>query len=704
MNWTKGDIDASEVKRISRQYGVDLLTAAIMVRRGVNLPEEIKFYLENELTFTHNAFLFEEMEEAVDRILMAVDEGEKLRIFGDRDVDGITSTVLLSEHLRSMGLEVSWSLPEGDDPYGLTMKAVDKMYEQGETLLITVDCGITNFKEIAYAREKGIDTLVVDHHNTSEQLPSALAIVNPKVPDCSYPFDGLAAVGVVAKLIWALRFAKTDLYHEELVLLNLRPGNGTVVFEAVKLENMVEQDRIVENYVPGLVRFEQTRLSDFLIGRQILVYDRQVQERYLKELFGEEIEIGVIDVAEQLWSIYPSLRNESLLRIRERSRSNRYDGGQQGEIDTLVNLFGAYVYKRYPELSEGYEEILDLVALGTLADMMPLVNENRILVRKGMKQLSDAKRGAVHDLLFRQKLLGKRLSTSDVGWQISPVINATGRLGVPERAAQFFFESDPNRRSSMADEIVSLNKERKKLGEAAWKKVLPLARKSFEEHGERFVLVYERSIHRGVTGIIASRLVQMFGVPSAVIASLDSHLVGSVRSVKGVNVKNFLGRFSDIFLDYGGHDMAAGFSLKHDQRELLFERMKQEIPSLQASDAEEQTLKIDAEIPPAYMKPSLIDLVERFEPFGEKSPPLVFLLKGARIAEINPIGKPDPVHLRMLIESGEHKWPAVFWRAADRVGEDFSLGDQVDLAFRLGRNYFQNREQMQLTILDLRRR
>jgi single-stranded-DNA-specific exonuclease len=703
MNWKKGEIDAQEVRELTRRYGIDLLAAAIMVRRGLTAPGDIKFHLEEELTFTHNPYLFNEMEETVDRILQAVEEGEKVRIFGDRDVDGITSTVLLKEQLEKMNLEVSWSLPKGDDPYGLTMEAINLMASEHETLLITVDNGISNHKEISYAAELGIDTIVIDHHNPSEELPAAFSIINPKIPDCGYPFAGLAAVGVVAKVVWALKFAMTDFYKEEVVLLNIRPGNDTIIFEAVILHNLVEQDRILENLVPGVVRFDQTRLADFLVGKQILVYGEAAQKKIMKKLFGDNIEIGVVDVAEEIRKFFPSVGDESLLRLRERSRSSRYEDEKKGEIDTFAGLFTAFIHKRFKTLSEEYEQILDLVALGTLADMMPLVDENRILVKRGMKLLSRAGRGGVHELLLRQNLLGKQLSTTDVGWQISPVINATGRLGVPEKAAELLMESDPVKRGLIADEVLGLNRERKKLGESAWKTVMPLARKSFIEHNEKFIIVESKQFHRGITGIIATRLVQAFGVPSAVIAHLDTHLVGSVRSTRGFNVKNLLENFSDILIDFGGHDLAAGFSLKKEDLQQFLFRFGKEVAGLDPAVAVEESIEVDAELPSSYLKPELCDLVEQFEPYGEKSAPLVFMAKKVRLVEASLIGKPDPEHLKLLIDSGDFKWPAVFWRSADRIGVDFDQGDYVDILFRLGRNYFQNREQPQLTILDLRR-
>src|SRR6056297_3727226 len=237
MKWNKADIEKDIVRAISEKYDVKLLMAAIMVRRGVTEPEQIKFYLEDDLMFSHNPFLFTEMEDVVDRIQQAALEGEKVKIFGDRDVDGITSTVLLKEELKKLGIEADWALPVGNDPYGLTIEVVEEFAEAGGELLITVDCGISNVEEITRAAELGVETIVLDHHNPQETLPPAVAIIDPKISESGYPFRDLAGCGVVAKLIWALEFSRTEMYKEEMVLLYARPGNDTVILEAVKVRS-----------------------------------------------------------------------------------------------------------------------------------------------------------------------------------------------------------------------------------------------------------------------------------------------------------------------------------------------------------------------------------------------------------------------------------------------------------------------------------
>ena len=252
MKWNKPTIDRDQVRALSSRYEIDLLTASIMVRRGITGSEDILFFLENDIRFLHNPFLFVDMDLTVRRLNQAIEEGERAVIFGDRDVDGITSTILLYETLSEKGVDVSWRLPEGDDPYGLTEKAVLDARESGATLIITVDCGISNFAEISLAAENGIDTLVFDHHNPHENLPPAYAIINPKMEDSGYPFRDLAGCGVVAKVIWALEFSRTRFFDQPVCLLNIIPGNDTYILELMKVENMEIVDRTVENIAPGI--------------------------------------------------------------------------------------------------------------------------------------------------------------------------------------------------------------------------------------------------------------------------------------------------------------------------------------------------------------------------------------------------------------------------------------------------------------------
>jgi len=702
MKWSKSQVDPGLVKEFSAQYNVNLLSAAIFVRRGLTDPAQLRFFFEDDIRFLHNPFLLDEMGDAVDRILSAVSEGEKAHVFGDRDVDGVTSTVLMTDTLRNLGLEVSWAVPMGDAPYGVTREVVDECVAADVTLLVAVDCGTTNAAEIQYALDHGIDTIVVDHHNPHENRPPAVAIVNPKLPDSSYPFDGLCACALVSKVRYALGFAQTELYNQSICLLNVRPGNESLILDVIKMENLIEIDRISENLMPGVLDVEHSRLREFLLGVQILVYDAPSQERLLRQAFGENVDIHIIDVAPELWKRFPSLAQKSLLRLRAQSRIARYGGGEPSEIEVFASLFQTFAQRKEEALQADLQTTLDLVGLATLADMMPMRNENRILVTRGLEQMSRAPRGGLRELLERQKLLGKNLKARDVGWSVSPVLNAAGRMGEPDKAVRLFLAADDGERAAAADQIIELNTKRRQIGDAGWALVQDQARSSHEEHAGKFIIVSNEGIHRGVTGILAGRLARQYKTPAAVVTVMPDRAVGSVRSALGLVATDLLAGCDDILLDWGGHDAAAGFHLQPERLPELEVRIGEIIKSIPMEDGGDELLVVDAELPLDFLNPDLAEVVGTFAPYGQEHPPLVFLAKRLGIASITIMGKKDE-HVRLLLESGRHKWPAVFWGAADRVKVDFNQGDTVDAVFQLGTNFYQSRETQQLTILDIRR-
>ena len=271
MTWNKRAVDSRGVRELARRYGVDLLTASILARRGITDPSAVRSFLDPGPRLLHNPFLMSGMAEAVERIGAAIDSGERILIFGDRDVDGITATVLLHEALTDLGAEVAWMLPEGEDTYGLSPAVIDKAAEAGTGLLLTVDCGVSNVDEIALAGERGIECIVIDHHNPPSRLPEAVSVVDPKLP--GYPFRDLCGCAVASKVEWALRFSRSPFFGASLCLLNARPANETLVVEVVRVVNLVETGRITEVFVPGLVAWEKTRLAAFLAGDEALVID-----------------------------------------------------------------------------------------------------------------------------------------------------------------------------------------------------------------------------------------------------------------------------------------------------------------------------------------------------------------------------------------------------------------------------------------------
>jgi single-stranded-DNA-specific exonuclease len=703
MVWEKKEIEPGGVKALAKKYNLDLLVASIAIRRQICDGRSLCFFLENDIRFLHNPFLFSEMEEAVDRISLAIENGEKIYVFGDRDVDGITATVLLVKTLEGKGASVVWGLPVGDESYGLSKELINTIVKQNVSLLISVDCGISNLEEIDLAKEHGIDSIIVDHHNPHEYLPDACAVINPKVEESGYPFKDLSGCAVTSKLVWALHFSRTPYYGQPIYILHVKPANDTFIVEVIRLENLVEKGRIRENVVPGVVSFENTRLFQFLEGNDVYVYNEKNQKKQLGRVFGDSFTIHSFDLEPLITKTFPSLKGKSLLNIKEKSKIAYYSERHNEEIDVLANLFISFVIKSEQTLSKDYIEDMDLVALGTLGDIMPLVDENRIFVKIGLSVLNKAKRKGLREIIFKNALHVKEISSKDVSWYITPVINASGRMGEPDKAARMLLSEDEKESETLAHYIIELNEKRKSLGEEVWNKVMSKARKCFEDTEEKFIYVAGKSIHRGITGIIASRLSKFFKVPALVVALLEERAVGSIRSTLNLNAKEFLHAFDDLLTDFGGHDLAGGFTMPSEKMEEFERRFQEVVKKLEPAQRCEEVIVVDAEIPHTYLSPDIWKVVELFKPYGERNPPLVFLSRGVKLSHIDIIGKKEQVHLKLLVEAGKYKWPAVFWNSADRVGKDFSEGDSVDIVYHISKNFFQNTETLRLNILDIKK-
>ena len=710
--WIKESVRLESLRHLHEQFGIDYIKATLLSRRGVNEKEQLKYYLESDISFLHNPFLFDDMESFVMRVLQALREGEKVRVFGDRDVDGITSTSLLVEMLISMGIDASWRLPQGDEPYGLTMKGIDEASAEDVTLIITVDCGISNIDEVEYASSHSMDVLITDHHLAGDYVPDAIAIIDPKIEECNYPFTHLAGCGVVAKVIWALGFSMSEAFGQEILLIHSKPGNTekgkeTYIIEAVKMRNLIEIERKVEEVVPGILDVASSRMIAFLnCNLPIFALDVDIELRILEAAYTSKVDIHLLELREVFNNTIPQVGQKSLFALSQISKSARYSQ-RVSELDVLISLFSTHIVRQIPYLRDEYEKIFDLVALGTIADLMPMKDENRIMVKHGLNLLTLGNRKSLLPLLTHQNLLGKRLSTTDVGWQMTPIINASGRMGTPEVALKMLLSTSYDEASLATTELLKLNNTRQKEGEKSWNKILPKAKRSCDDFENKFVMVEDKEVNRGLTGIMASRLLRQFKVPSMVIAYIDdTRITGSMRSPTYFNIRDFLAHFEDLFLDYGGHKCAGGFSMDINNLTSLKERVKVYIDSLNGIEEVEESVNIDLELPPHYLNPNIIEIVELIEPYGEGNPPIQFLISNAVIEDIKILQNNKASgsnHAKLTISYGSFKWPALFWNGAEVMEHAFHVGDEIDMVFRMGRNYFKNNETLQLTVIDIKK-
>jgi single-stranded-DNA-specific exonuclease len=335
--------------------------------------------------------------------------------------------------------------------------------------------------------------------------------------------------------------------------------------------------------------------------------------------------------------------------------------------------------------------------------MMPLVNENRIIVKRGLALMNTLERQGLRELLLKKNMHGKNISTWDIAWQISPLINASGRLGEPDKAIQLLLTSVEEEKQSLVDYLFSLNKKRKNMSDAVWEKILREAHASYDRTGGKGILIVSRTIHRGITGIIATRLVNTFKAPAIIITELPNRAVGSMRSIPGFKLQALLLEFEELFSDYGGHDFAAGFSMPLENIERFRELFYPVVEKVVLPEPAEERLDIDAEIPCTYLKPELFSIVRMFQPFGEGNPALLFLTKGVSVESCEVVGKKEQVHLKLLLNTGSFRFPAMIWNGVDLYKQRFNIGDKVDIVYRMRVNYFMNTETLQLIIQDIYR-
>ena len=557
--WTIGTPKEQDVALL-RGAGYPYLLSTVLAARGISSVEEAAEFLDRERSLTTSPMLMRDMDKAVERIQRAIAGGETVAVFGDYDVDGITSTVLLLDYLKSCGVNCLRYIPRRiEDGYGLSCDAIQGLHDQGATLMITVDCGITGNEEVAFARSLGMDVVVTDHHECKETLPDAVAVVDPHRPDCPYPFKHLAGVGVALKLVMAL---------------------------------------------------------------------------------GGE---------------------------------NREDA-----------LFARYC---------------TLAAIGTVADVMRMEGENRTIVSCGLEALPHTDFVGVHALLKESGLLGKPITSIQIGFVLSPRINAAGRMGKADLAADLLETSDPARAEELARQLCDLNRERQAVEQAICADAVSKIQSLRSEERSALVLSSE-NWHQGVVGIVASRLSEKYSCPSFMIHLKDGTGKGSCRSYGGFNLFAALESCADLLDGFGGHELAAGFTIQESNIDAFRQRMNRYVRSASGGELPVSSLDIDAAITcPGDVSLSEVEHLSQLEPYGAGNPRPTFALLGATVDAVQSVGQGK--HLKLRLSKGTCRFDAIFFSVTE---EECGVvaGMRVDAAFYLQANTFRGNTTLQLQLIDIR--
>lgn len=556
--WEVRPLDKERAAAFAQTYGVPFFLAMLMNIRGLDDAAHLREFL-GEGEPLSDPFLLKDMDKAAARITHAVDNMEKIAVYGDYDADGVTSTAMLYSYLETRGADVIFYIPQREgEGYGMNIGAVEYLKEQGVSLIVTVDNGISSVQEVARANELGIDVVVTDHHRPQEILPDAVAVVDAYRSDDTSPYKHFSGVGIAFKLLMALE-----------------------------------------------------------------------------------------------------------------------DGA--GDVEDLLEAYS------------------DLAAIGTIGDIVPLTGENRTLIRAGLERLSQSDRPGVQALLENAGIAGKALTSTNVAFTLVPRINATGRMGAPERAVRLLISGYEEEAEVLSEEICADNEERRRVeAEIAEAAFADIEAKGYMK--DRVVVVDGENWHHGVIGIVASRVTERCGKPCMIISRGETEAKGSGRSIEGFSLFEAICACGDLLIKFGGHPMAAGITLKPENIEAFRKRINryaaEHFPQMPT-----QTVTLDCKLNPAALSVSMAQSLTQLEPFGNGNPQPVFGLFNMELSNVTPVGGGG--HLRLTLEKNGAVITAMRFNTKPEE-LPYHIGDKIDLAVQLEAREFRGQPSLTVIVRDMK--
>ena len=563
LRWViENDLNKEDIYSLAAQLNVPHIIAQILLRRGIKDAASARQFFKPSLSQLYDPFLLRGMSEAVERLRRAVLSNEEILIYGDYDVDGITSVSFLYLLLKEVGARVTYYIPDRQvEGYGLSEQGIEVAKSRNVDLIVTVDCGITGYKEIEQARAEGIDVIVTDHHEPGPTSPNAVAVVDPKRHDCDYPFKQLAGVGVAYKLAQGL-----------LMRLGI-------------------DDSILENYI-------------------------------------------------------------------------------------------------------------ELVAIGTSADIVPLVDENRVFVKAGLAALNNSENVGLKSLIKAAGLSGREIGTGQIVFIIAPRINAVGRMGDAQRAVKLLTTDDEKEAERIAYVLERENQHRKNVDEDAFHEAIQQADKLFGEKTPSSIILHKEGWHTGVIGIVASRMVEKYYRPTILISIEDGVGKGSARSIPGFDLYESLKQCEDLFLGFGGHKYAAGLSIEADKIDELKQRFEEIAARELTPELSAPKLNIESEIRLGMIDDKFVKLLKMFAPFGPQNMRPVFVSRNLQI-----VGSPSIVgknHLKFKVRQDGKVFDVIAFNMGDLLYRLTPGDSDLDMAYVIEENVFMGRRSIQLRAKDLR--
>ena len=544
------------------ELSLEPVLAKVLHARRIDTPKQMRAFLVEEGS-SCDPFKMAGMSQAVTRIRRALARGERIVAYGDFDTDGVSATALLVSALKLLGGNVEGFIPDRfEEGYGLNVAALEKF--KGAQLLVTVDCGVRSVQEVARAQELGMDVIITDHHAPSQELPAALAVVDPKRADCHYLFKDLAGVGVAYRLT------------EALFRVAARMGRGT-----------------------------QAGLKP--------------------------------------------------------------------------------------------EQFLDLVALGTVSDIVPLTGENRQLVRQGLKLMREARRVGLLALMEAAGTRPEGVDSEAIAFRLGPRLNAAGRLENARIAYDLLMSGSQEDARELSGKLSALNQKRQQLLEVQVAEAKGLLGST---DGRRLLIVRAPTFHEGIVGLVASRLTEEFYRPSLVMRQGEETTRGSARSIEGFHITQALDACGELLLQHGGHARAAGFTLPNENLPAFYERLEQYGMEHLKEEMLNRRRFVDARVSLSEITLETPAALAMLEPFGEGNPEPALATEGLQIKDIRPVGQ-EGKHLRLAVSDGVQTMPAIAFRQG-HLANELKVGDMVDLIYRPVLSEWQGQVSLQLVIQAIR--
>ena len=552
--------DEKKVATISKQLNINATIAHILLSRELNSKSKIEKYFRSDLNDLYDPFLIPDMEIAVKRIIRALKKGENIVIYGDYDVDGVTSVSILYDSLFHLGGKVSFFIPNRfKEGYGVSEQGIKNVFNRDASLIITVDCGITAIEEVKYAREKNIDVIICDHHEPGEEIPDAVAVLNPKLKNSSYPFKELAGCGVAFKLLQALTSS--------------------------------------------------------------LGFDQD------------------------------------------------------------------YAYK-----------YLDLVAIGTAADIVQLLDENRILVKNGLEIINKSPRPGIYALLEIAGLLNRSLTVNSIVFTLAPRLNAVGRISNAKKAVHLLTSKSMQQGKNIARILENENRARKSIDEVTFEEAKGIVERDIDLESKRILVVANNDWHTGVVGIVASRLMEKYNRPAILISIENGIGKGSARSTQNFDIYDAFNKLKELLINFGGHRYAAGITIREENIALLDEEINK--LSLGEITQEDMTpkLQLDAEIKLDQLNASFFKGLKMLAPFGPNNMRPVFVTKHLEICgRVNIVGSN---HIKVKFKQNGVVLDAIGYNLAKYIDYFNQDGNDINCAYVLEETKWDGQTTIQMRLKD----